>query len=100
MSVASAKLLLELIHHSGMEWVSEMWLKGRLKPLFVVTSDYEQLLYREVESLRLHSDSFSKTRSWKLVVLYWAFRTKLQSLKARLTGKRPPAPNPRGWTGE
>ncbi len=96
MSVASAKLLLELIHHSGMEWVSQMWLQGRLGPLFVVTSDYEQLLYREVESLRLHSDSFSKTRSWKLVVVYWELRNRLRSLIARLIGKHQPAPNPRG----
>ncbi|MEP7272001.1 MAG: glycosyltransferase [Acidobacteriota bacterium] len=83
-SVSSARLLLDLVAHPGSEWVIQKWIAGALAPLFVVTSDYERHLYNEVESLRRHYESFSTTRSWKLVRLYWWARKTLQSLNAKL----------------
>ncbi len=83
-SVASARLLLDLVAHPGTEWVSQKWLAGELAPLFVVTSGYERFLYNEVESLRRHYESFENTRSWKVVRFYWWARKTLQALRTRL----------------
>jgi hypothetical protein len=82
-SVASAKLLLELMRDPGPEWVSRNWIEGKLAPLFVVTSDYERYLHNEVESLRRQYEAFRETRSWRLIALYWRLRTRWAEFRSQ-----------------